>query len=163
MNHDISSIEGAIEDFKQGKMIILVDDENRENEGDLVVPAELVTAEHINFMSIYGRGLICLPMAESMVNVLELPMMVQNNQLPYKTAFTASIEAKNGVTTGISAADRAHTIKTAIAQDAKPSDLISPGHVFPLKAKVNGVFDRPGHTEGSVDLAVLAGLIRTNV
>ncbi len=158
MKNEVSNIEGAINDFKQGKMIILVDDEGRENEGDLVVPAEMVTPEHINFMSLYGRGLICLPMAESMIDALELPMMVQNNQSPYRTAFTISIEAQTGVSTGISAYDRAHTIKTAIAKGAKASDIISPGHIFPLKAKPNGVLERQGQTEGSVDLTTLAGL-----
>lgn len=158
MNDAVSNIKGAINDFKQGKMIILVDDEGRENEGDLVIPADKVTAEHINFMSTFGRGLICLPMAEKMIDKLELPMMVADNKSPYRTAFTVSIEAKEGVSTGISAYDRAHTIKTAIAKDASASDLISPGHIFPLKAKNLGVLERQGQTEGSVDLAKLAGL-----
>ncbi len=158
MNDSISNIEGAIEDLKQGKMIILVDDEDRENEGDLIVAADLVTPEHINFMSTHGRGLICLPMSEQLIDKLELPMMVNDNKSPYRTAFTISIEAKKGVSTGISAYDRAHTIKTAIASDSKASDLVSPGHIFPLKAKNLGVLERQGQTEGSVDLARLAGL-----
>lgn len=158
MNDSISNIEGAIEDLKQGKMIILVDDEDRENEGDLIVAADLVTPEHINFMSTHGRGLICLPMSEQLIDKLELPMMVNNNQSPYRTAFTISIEAKSGVSTGISAYDRAHTIKTAISSASKASDIVSPGHVFPLKARDLGVLERQGQTEGSVDLAKLAGL-----
>lgn len=153
----IANIEGAIQDLRKGKMIILMDDENRENEGDLVVAADKVTPEAINFMATYGKGLICLPMSEVLINRLQLPMMVQNNASPYKTAFTVSIEAREGVSTGISAYDRAHTIKSAIAADVKPSDIVSPGHVFPLKAKNLGVLERQGQTEGSVDLARLAG------
>lgn len=158
MNKLISNVEGAINDFKQGKMVILVDDEGRENEGDLVIPADKVTPEHITFMSTHGRGLICLPMAETLIEKLELPMMVADNKSPYRTAFTISIEAKEGVSTGISAFDRAHTIQTAIAKNATSADLISPGHIFPLKAKSQGVLERQGQTEGSVDLAILAGL-----
>lgn len=158
MNDAISNIKGALEDLKKGKMIVLVDDEDRENEGDLVVAADKVTAEHINFMTTHGRGLICLPMAEMLIRRLELPMMVSENKSPYRTAFTVSIEAREGVSTGISAYDRAHTIKTAIAADAKASDLVSPGHIFPLKSKPLGVLERQGQTEGSVDLARLSGL-----
>ncbi|MBW1978799.1 MAG: bifunctional 3,4-dihydroxy-2-butanone-4-phosphate synthase/GTP cyclohydrolase II [Deltaproteobacteria bacterium] len=154
----ISKIEDVIEDLKQGKMIILVDDEGRENEGDLTMAAEKVTPEAINFMAKYGRGLICLSLAPEIVDRLKLPLMVHDNTSPFKTAFTVSIEARNGVTTGISAADRAHTILTAIADDAKPEDLVQPGHVFPLRARRGGVLFRTGQTEGSVDLARLAGL-----
>jgi len=154
----IAKIEDVLEDLRQGKMIILVDDENRENEGDLTIAAEKVTPEAINFMAKYGRGLICLALAPEIVDRLKLPPMVYDNRSPYKTAFTVSIEARHGVTTGISAADRAHTILTAIADDAKPEDLVQPGHVFPLRARRGGVLFRTGQTEGSVDLARLAGL-----
>ncbi len=154
----IAKIEDVLEDLRQGKMIILVDDENRENEGDLTIAAEKVTPEAINFMAKYGRGLICLALAPEIVDRLKLPPMVYDNKSPYKTAFTVSIEARHGVTTGISAHDRAHTILTAIADDAKPEDLVQPGHVFPLRARRGGVLFRTGQTEGSVDLARLAGL-----
>jgi 3,4-dihydroxy 2-butanone 4-phosphate synthase/GTP cyclohydrolase II len=154
----ISPIEDVLADIRQGKMIILVDDEDRENEGDLTMAAELVTPEAINFMARYGRGLICLALAPEIITQLKLPMMVTNNTSPFNTAFTISIEAKRGVTTGISAADRATTIRTAIAKDAKPEDIVSPGHVFPLRARKGGVLVRTGQTEGSVDLARLAGL-----
>ena len=154
----ISKIEDVLEDLRQGKMIILMDDEDRENEGDLTIAAEKVTPEAINFMAKYGRGLICLALAPEIVDRLKLPPMVYDNRSPYKTAFTVSIEARHGVTTGISAADRAHTILTAIADDAKPEDLVQPGHVFPLRARRGGVLFRAGQTEGSVDLARLAGL-----
>ncbi|HDM10597.1 MAG: bifunctional 3,4-dihydroxy-2-butanone-4-phosphate synthase/GTP cyclohydrolase II [Deltaproteobacteria bacterium] len=154
----IAKIEEVLEDLRQGKMIILVDDENRENEGDLTIAAEKVTPEAINFMAKYGRGLICLALAPEIVDRLKLPPMVYDNRSPYKTAFTVSIEARHGVTTGISAADRAHTILTAIADDAKPEDLVQPGHVFPLRARRGGVLFRTGQTEGSVDLTRLAGL-----
>ncbi|WP_136798105.1 MULTISPECIES: bifunctional 3,4-dihydroxy-2-butanone-4-phosphate synthase/GTP cyclohydrolase II [Desulfosediminicola] len=154
----VSPIEEVIEDIKAGKMIILVDDEDRENEGDLCMAAEACTAEHINFMAKYGRGLICLTMSPDIVDQLELPMMVTNNKSPYGTGFTISIEARTGVSTGISAADRARTIEAAVAPDAKPRDLISPGHIFPLRAKKGGVLVRTGQTEGSVDLARLAGM-----
>ena len=139
------------------KPIILVDDEDRENEGDLCIAAEKATPETINFMARYGRGLICLSLSADMVDRLDLPMMVTRNKSPFQTAFTISIEARKGVTTGISAADRAHTILTAIADDVKPEDLVSPGHIFPLRAKKGGVLVRTGQTEGSVDLARLAG------
>jgi 3,4-dihydroxy 2-butanone 4-phosphate synthase/GTP cyclohydrolase II len=159
----ISNIKGALEDLRQGKMIILVDDEDRENEGDLTMIAEKVTPEAINFMAKYARGLICLSLHPDIVERLQLPLMVQDNQSHFQTAFTVSIEAKNGVTTGISAADRAHTILTAVADDAKPDDLVQPGHLFPLRARRGGVLFRTGQTEGSVDLARLAGLKRAGV
>ncbi len=154
----LASIEEAIEDIRAGKMVILVDDEDRENEGDLTMAAEKVTPEAINFMATHGRGLICLSLTAEKVEQLGLPMMVQDNKSPFETAFTVSIEARHGVTTGISAADRATTILTAVRPDAKPDDLVSPGHVFPLRAKPGGVLVRTGQTEGSVDLARLAGL-----
>jgi 3,4-dihydroxy 2-butanone 4-phosphate synthase/GTP cyclohydrolase II len=154
----LSSIEDVIQDIRQGKMVILVDDEDRENEGDLAMAAELVTPEAINFMARYGRGLICLALAPDIVERLQLKPMVRDNQSPYQTAFCVSIEARRGVTTGISAADRATTIRTAVADDAKPDDLVSPGHVFPLRARKGGVLVRTGQTEGSMDLARLAGL-----
>ncbi|MBP2030340.1 3,4-dihydroxy 2-butanone 4-phosphate synthase/GTP cyclohydrolase II [Methanohalophilus levihalophilus] len=151
------SIEQAIKDIKAGRMVILVDDEDRENEGDLTMAAEAVTPEAINFMAKYGRGLICLSMTGETADRLDLPMMVENNTSLYETGFTVSIEAKNGVTTGISAADRATTIQTAIADGATAEDLVRPGHIFPLRARDNGVMVRVGQTEGSVDLARLAG------
>jgi 3,4-dihydroxy 2-butanone 4-phosphate synthase/GTP cyclohydrolase II len=153
-----AKIEDVLEDLRQGKMIILVDDEDRENEGDLTMAAQKVTPEAINFMAKYGRGLICLSLAPEIVERLKLPLMVQENRSPFNTAFTVSVEAREGVTTGVSAADRAHTIRTAVADDAKPEDLIQPGHVFPLRARRGGVLFRTGQTEGSVDLARLAGL-----
>jgi 3,4-dihydroxy 2-butanone 4-phosphate synthase/GTP cyclohydrolase II len=154
----VSRIEDVLEDLRHGRMIILVDDEDRENEGDLTMAAEWVTPEAINFMATYGRGLICLSLSPEIVDKLKLPLMVVDNRSPLKTAFTVSIEASHGVTTGISAADRAHTILTAVADDAKPEDLVQPGHVFPLRARRGGVLFRTGQTEGSVDLARLAGL-----
>ncbi len=154
----ISKIEDVLEDLQQGKMIVLVDDEDRENEGDLTIAAEKVTPEAINFMAKYGRGLICLALEPEIVEKLDLDQMVRNNRSSFQTAFTVSIEAARGVTTGISAADRAHTVLTAIADNAKPQDLVQPGHVFPLRARRGGVLFRTGQTEGSVDLARLAGL-----
>jgi len=154
----ISNIKGAIEDLRQGKMIILVDDEDRENEGDLTMVAEKVTPEAINFMAKHARGLICLSLHPDIVERLNLPLMVQDNKSRFQTAFTVSIEAKNGVTTGISAADRAHTILTAVADDAQPDDLVQPGHLFPLRSRRGGVLFRTGQTEGSVDLARLADM-----
>ena len=154
----IASVKEVLEDLRQGKMIILVDDEARENEGDLTIAAEKVTPEAINFMAKYGRGLICLALSPENVEKLKLPLMVYDNRSPYQTAFTVSVEARQGVTTGISAADRAHTILTAVAEDARPEDLIQPGHVFPLRARRGGVLFRTGQTEGSVDLARLAGM-----
>jgi 3,4-dihydroxy 2-butanone 4-phosphate synthase / GTP cyclohydrolase II len=154
----ISTIEDAIEDIRQGKIVILADDEDRENEGDLTMAAEAATPEAINFMARYGRGLICLTMTAEKCDELNLRPMVRDNTSPFETAFTISIEAKRGVTTGISAADRAHTILTAVADKATPDDLVSPGHIFPLRARKGGVLVRSGQTEGSVDLARLAGL-----
>jgi len=154
----VSSIDEALLDIRKGKMVILVDDEDRENEGDLCIAAEKVTPQAINFMSKFGRGLICLSLMEDKVKQLQLPLMVSDNTSSFKTAFTVSIEAKRGVTTGISAADRATTILTAISDGAKPEDLARPGHVFPLQAKRGGVLVRTGQTEGSVDLARLAGM-----
>jgi 3,4-dihydroxy 2-butanone 4-phosphate synthase/GTP cyclohydrolase II len=151
-------IEDAIRDIRDGKMVILVDDEDRENEGDLCMAAEKVTPQAINFMTKYGRGLICLAMTADKCDSLDLPPMVDNNQSPYGTGFTVSIEAKCGVSTGISAYDRATTILTAVAEDCKPRDLVRPGHIFPLRAKDGGVIVRAGQTEGSVDLARMAGL-----
>ncbi|HIJ40593.1 MAG TPA: bifunctional 3,4-dihydroxy-2-butanone-4-phosphate synthase/GTP cyclohydrolase II [Deltaproteobacteria bacterium] len=153
----IATIDEVLEDMRKGKMIILVDDEDRENEGDLTIAAEMVTPETINFMAKYGRGLICLALEPPLVEKLKLVQMVTDNRSPFQTAFTVSIEAAQGVTTGISAADRAHTILTAIAEDAKPEDLVQPGHIFPLRARRGGVLFRTGQTEGSVDLARLAG------
>ncbi|AMP90114.1 bifunctional 3,4-dihydroxy-2-butanone-4-phosphate synthase/GTP cyclohydrolase II [Legionella pneumophila] len=158
MKHSLATIEEAIATLKAGKMIILMDDEDRENEGDLVIAAEHATPEAINFMSRFGCGLICLPMAEELIDKLQLPMMARHNKSPYGTAFTVSIEAANGVSTGISARDRARTIQVAIDPQSGPSDIISPGHVFPLRARKKGVLERPGQTEGSVDLVKLAGL-----
>jgi len=152
------SVEEAIDQIRSGNMVILVDDEDRENEGDLTMAAEKVTPAAINFMAKYGRGLICLSMTSDHCDRLDLPPMVKNNTSPFQTGFTISIEAKDGVTTGISAADRATTIQTAVADDAKASDLVRPGHIFPLRARDGGVMVRVGQTEGSVDLARLAGL-----
>ncbi len=154
------AVDVAIEEIRAGRMVILVDDEDRENEGDLCMAAEKVTPEAINFMARFGRGLVCLPLTEEKLRQLRLHMMVQDqeNNSPYGTAFTVSIEAREGVTTGISAADRAKTILAATRDDAKPSDLVRPGHIFPLRARDGGVLRRTGQTEGSVDLARLAGL-----
>ena len=154
----IHKIEEALEDIRQGKMVILVDDEDRENEGDLTMAAEKVTPEAINFMAKYGRGLICLSLTEEKLNELRLPMMVSENTSRFQTAFTVSVDARKGVTTGISVADRARTILTAVDENTQPEDLVSPGHIFPLRARQGGVLVRTGQTEGSVDLARLAGL-----
>ena len=153
-------VEAAIAEIAAGRMVILVDDEDRENEGDLCMAAECATPEAVNFMARFGRGLVCLALTEDRLRQLRLSMMVpdHDNNSPYGTAFTVSIEARQGVTTGISAADRATTIRSAIAEDAKPQDLVRPGHVFPLRARDGGVLRRAGQTEGSVDLARLAGL-----
>ncbi|OGQ97046.1 MAG: bifunctional 3,4-dihydroxy-2-butanone 4-phosphate synthase/GTP cyclohydrolase II [Deltaproteobacteria bacterium RIFOXYD12_FULL_57_12] len=159
----VSKIEEVVEDIRAGKMIILVDDEDRENEGDLCMAAEAVTPEAINFMAKYGRGLICLTLDREIVKQLQLPMMVRDNQSPYGTGFTVSIEARTGVTTGISAADRARTIQVAADPNARPYDLVSPGHIFPLRARRGGVLERTGQTEGSVDLARLAGMRQAGV
>ncbi len=152
------TVEEAIKDIHQGKMVILVDDEDRENEGDLCMAAEKITAEAINFMATHGRGLICLSLTPDKVDALDLPLMVDHNTSPFETGFTVSIEARCGVTTGISAADRATTILTAVRDEARPTDLVRPGHIFPLRARKGGVMVRTGQTEGSVDLARLAGL-----
>ena len=154
----IEKVEAALADIREGKMVILVDDEDRENEGDLVMAAEKVTPDAVNFMACQGRGLICLTLTGEAIDALSLPMMVRDNTASLGTAFTVSIEAREGVTTGISAADRAVTIAAAVADGAKPNDLVSPGHVFPLRARAGGVLVRTGQTEGSVDLARLAGL-----
>ena len=156
----LSTIEAAIEDIRAGRMVILVDDEDRENEGDLCMAAEAVTPEAINFMATHGSGLICLAMTEDQLNRLHLGMMVPDfeNTATFGTAFTISIEAREGVTTGISAHDRAHTVQVAIREDVHPSDIVRPGHVFPLRARAGGVLRRVGQTEGAVDLARLAGL-----
>jgi 3,4-dihydroxy 2-butanone 4-phosphate synthase/GTP cyclohydrolase II len=154
----IAKIEAALEDIRNGKMVILVDDEDRENEGDLVMAAELVTPEAINFMAKEGRGLICLTLTEDRADYLDLPLMVRDNTSSFGTAFTVSIEARKGVTTGISAADRAQTIRVAIDDESTAADLARPGHIFPLRAKRGGVMVRTGQTEGSVDLARIAGL-----
>ncbi|MFZ5994716.1 MAG: bifunctional 3,4-dihydroxy-2-butanone-4-phosphate synthase/GTP cyclohydrolase II [Thermodesulfobacteriota bacterium] len=154
----VTTIEEALKDIKAGKMVILVDDEDRENEGDLTMAAEKISPEAVNFMARYGRGLICLSLTQEKIEQLQIPMMIGHNTSPFRTAFTVSIEAKRGVTTGISAADRATTILTAIADDAGPDDLVMPGHIFPLRARKGGVLVRTGQTEGSVDLARMAGL-----
>ncbi len=153
-----NTIEEAIEDIRNGKMIILVDDEDRENEGDLMVAAEKVTPEIINFIATHGKGLICLSLTSERIEELRLPMMVGENTAPFQTAFTVSVDAKHGTTTGISAYDRAKTILVSIDPLTKPDDLVRPGHIFPLKAKEGGVLVRAGQTEGSVDIARLAGL-----
>ena len=152
-----ASIEELLEDYKQGKMIILIDDEGRENEGDLLIAAEKVTKEDINFMATHGRGLICLTLTQGRCQQLNLPLMVSQNSDLHSTNFTVSIEAASGVTTGISASDRAKTILDAVAKDAKPIDIVQPGHVFPLMAQQGGVLIRAGHTEAGCDLARLAG------
>lgn len=155
--HTLNTTAEIIEDFKQGKMVIIIDDEDRENEGDLVMAAECVTPEAINFMARFGRGLICLTLTEQRCKQLRLPLMVSDNQAAYSTNFTVSIEAAEGVTTGISAADRALTVQAAVKPDAKPEDVVQPGHIFPLKAQLGGVLTRAGHTEAGCDLAQLAG------
>ncbi len=152
------STEEAIKEIRAGRMVILVDDEDRENEGDLTMAAEAMTPEAINFMAKYGRGLICLSMTGEKIDSLNLPLMVEQNTSKYQTGFTVSIEARCGVTTGISAADRATTILTAVADEAQPTDLVRPGHVFPLRGRNGGVIVRAGQTEGSIDLSRLAGL-----
>ena len=159
----IALVDRAIAEIRKGRMVILTDDEDRENEGDLVMAAEKVTPAAINFMATHGRGLICVSLTEDRIRQLALPLMVQDNTSPFGTAFTVSIEAARGVTTGISAADRARTILAAVAAKAKPGDLVSPGHVFPLRAREGGVLVRTGQTEGSVDLARLAGLFPAGV
>jgi 3,4-dihydroxy 2-butanone 4-phosphate synthase / GTP cyclohydrolase II len=159
----VSKIEEAIGDIRAGKLVVLVDDEDRENEGDLTLAAEFVTPEAINFMARHGRGLICLSITEEKAQALRLPPMVHDNSSAFGTAFTVSIEARRGVSTGISAHDRATTIRTAVAENAKPEDLVRPGHVFPIIARKGGVLVRSGQTEGSVDLARLAGCVPAGV
>jgi 3,4-dihydroxy 2-butanone 4-phosphate synthase / GTP cyclohydrolase II len=159
----IASVEDIVSELKAGKMVILVDEEDRENEGDLVLAADFVTPEAINFMARYGRGLICLTLTEERCEQLQLPLMVARNGTKYSTNFTVSIEAAEGVTTGISAADRAHTVKTAVAKHVKVDDLVQPGHIFPLKAQRGGVLMRAGHTEAGCDLAQMAGLTPASV
>jgi 3,4-dihydroxy 2-butanone 4-phosphate synthase / GTP cyclohydrolase II len=158
-----ASVEEAVEQFRDGRFVIIVDDEDRENEGDLAIAAEKVTPEAINFMAKYGRGLICLALTEERCKELDLPLMVERNDSPFGTAFTVSIEARGKVTTGISAADRAATVLTAIDPATRPADLARPGHVFPLRARKGGVLKRAGQTEASVDLAILAGLTPAGV
>jgi 3,4-dihydroxy 2-butanone 4-phosphate synthase/GTP cyclohydrolase II len=154
----LATIRDAIEDIKAGKMLILVDDESRENEGDLYMAAEKATPEAINFMAKYGKGLICLPIIGERLDELRIPIMVHENTSRFTTAFTVSIEAKHGTTTGISAHDRARTIKAVLNPATKPEDLVRPGHTFPIRAREGGVLVRAGHTEAAVDLARLAGL-----
>src|SRR6266498_4062933 len=159
----IAPIPEIVAELKAGRIVVLVDEEDRENEGDLVVAADCVTPEVINFMARFGRGLICMPITEQHAQRLHLAPMTPVNRSVHGTAFTVSIEAREGVTTGISAADRAHTIRTAIGPEASPDDLVTPGHVFPLRARRGGVLVRTGQTEGSVDLARLAGLAPAGV
>ncbi|TDO03473.1 MULTISPECIES: bifunctional 3,4-dihydroxy-2-butanone-4-phosphate synthase/GTP cyclohydrolase II [Halomonas] len=154
----LAPIEELVEDIRQGRMVILMDDEDRENEGDLIMAAEKVEAEHINFMARHARGLICLPMTRERCERLQLPLMVRDNGSGFGTKFTLSIEAAEGVTTGISAADRARTVRAAVARDAVAADIVQPGHIFPLMAEPGGVLRRAGHTEAACDLAALAGL-----
>ena len=163
MPNTLASTEEIIADMRVGKMVILVDEEDRENEGDLVLAADHVTAEAVNFMAKHGRGLICLTLTRERCQQLNLPLMVRDNGTSMGTNFTVSIEAATGVTTGISAADRALTIKTAVASNAKPSDLVPPGHIFPLMAQPGGVLIRSGHTEAGCDLAAMAGCSPTSV
>ncbi len=154
----LAPIEELVEDIRQGRMVILMDDEDRENEGDLIMAAEKVEAEHINFMARHARGLICLPMTRERCERLQLPLMVRDNGSGFGTKFTLSIEAAEGVTTGISAADRARTVRAAVARDAEAADIVQPGHIFPLMAEPGGVLRRAGHTEAACDLSALAGL-----
>ena len=158
ISNSLSPIGEIIEDAKKGKMYILVDDPNRENEGDLILPAQMVSPEAINFMAKYGRGLICLALTKKRINELKLPLMNPSNQKNDLTAFTISIEAKEGVTTGISAADRSHTISVAIDNNKRKDDIVSPGHIFPLMAWDGGVLERAGHTEAAVDISKISGL-----
>ncbi len=163
MEIEFSPIPEVIADLRDGKMVVLVDDPDRENEGDLTLAADRVTPEAINFMIRFGRGLVCLALEGKIVDKLQLPLMVSNNRSRFGTAFTVSIEAREGVSTGISAHDRSHTIKTAISPNVKPEDVVTPGHIFPLRAKDGGVLVRAGQTEGSVDLCRLAGLTPASV
>ena len=161
--NNFSSVEDAMEDIRQGKMIIIVDDEDRENEGDLMIASEKVTPEAINFMAKYGRGLICLALTEERTRELGLSMMVEDNESAFETPFTVSIDAREGITTGISASDRSITIQTAINSQAGKSDLVKPGHIFPLRARAGGVLVRMGQTEASVDIARMSGLYPSGV
>ena len=154
----LNNIDEILADLRQGGMVIIMDDEDRENEGDLLMAASMVRPEDVNFMARYGRGLICLTLTRERCQQLHLPLMVQDNATPYSTNFTVSIEAAQGVTTGISAYDRAHTVRTAVRPDARPEDLVQPGHIFPLMAQPGGVLTRAGHTEAGCDLTRLAGL-----
>ena len=163
MNNNFSKISSIIQDAKKGKMFILVDDKNRENEGDLIIPGSKCNSKNINFMAKHGRGLICLALTKKQIDNLKLPLMSPNNKSRMQTAFTISIEAKKGITTGISAQDRAKTIKTAINTKVKKKDIVSPGHVFPLVAKEGGVLERAGHTEASVDISKLSNLNPSSV
>lgn len=156
-NIKLSSIQAALEDIKNGKMVIVVDDENRENEGDFIMPCDTVTHKDITFMATHGKGLICAPISQDIAQKLELPLMVQGSTDLHQTAFTVSVDAKEGTTTGISSTDRTKTLKTLVDATAKASDLIRPGHIFPLIAKNGGVLERAGHTEAAIDLAKLAG------
>src|SRR2546429_9669768 len=154
-----ATVEEAIEDIRRGRMVVVCDDENRENEGDLTMAAQFATPEAINFMATHGRGLICLALTDERCQELGLNLMAAKNEAPFQTAFTVSVEAREGVTTGISAADRARTVQVAIDPKSRPHDLVQPGHIFPLKAKKGGVLERTGQTEAGVDLARLAGVI----
>ncbi|EWC40632.1 bifunctional 3,4-dihydroxy-2-butanone-4-phosphate synthase/GTP cyclohydrolase II [Pseudomonas stutzeri] len=154
----LNTAEELIEDIRAGKMVILMDDEDRENEGDIIIASECVTAEHINFMARFARGLICMPMTRERCELLKLPLMAPRNGSGFGTKFTVSIEAAEGVTTGISAADRARTVQAAVAKNVKAEDIVSPGHIFPLMAQPGGVLARAGHTEAACDLARMAGL-----
>ena len=163
LNNKFSKISSIMQDAKKGKMFILVDDKNRENEGDLIIPGSKCNSKNINFMAKHGRGLICLALTKKQIDNLKLPLMSPNNKSRMQTAFTVSIEAKKGITTGISAQDRAKTIKTAINPKVKKNDIVSPGHVFPLVAKSGGVLERAGHTEASVDISKLSNLNPSSV
>ena len=163
LSKEVSLIEDVLADYRGGKMVILVDDENRENEGDLVIAAEFVSADDINFMAAHGRGLICLALTEDRCRQLNLSLMVNQNNSRYSTNFTVSIEAADGVTTGISAADRARTIQTAVGEKASAKDIVTPGHVFPIMGQPGGVLTRAGHTEAGIDLARLSGLVPASV
>src|SRR3979411_447118 len=154
---ELDSIDAILEDLRHGKMAVIMDDEDRENEGDLIMAAERVRPQDVNFMARYGRGLICLTLTRERCRQLRLPLMVSDTDSTHRTNFTLSIEAAEGVTTGISAHDRAHTVKTAVAPNARPEDLRQPGHIFPLMAQPGGVLTRAGHTEAGCDLARLAG------
>src|SRR5512138_1586326 len=162
-SRDFATIEEAIEDIRAGKMVVVCDAEDRENEGDLTLAAQFATPEAINFMAKEGRGLICLALTPDRCDELGLDLMAAKNESPFQTAFTVSVEAREGVTTGISAHDRAHTVQVAIDPRSTPHDLVQPGHIFPLKAKAGGVLERTGQTEAAVDLARLAGLTPAGV